>query len=202
MQELITICIIIAIINIVYFYFFLSKNPKKYLLVQLHEFSRKMGFEYIEDKSIFGSKIIGNQVILGKDIDFQMDISKLTELFFKMYFIKTKETKFISLLINFLFKFSFLLSIIFSVGTFVNIIFDVGEIMAYASIVITIMGILSIVILSVLYKSFKNQCFTFSNTLGEQKIKLLQTLYWYIPISVFNSVIRFIDYTRWLFSKN
>ena len=179
-----------------------TENPKKYLLVQLNEFSNNLGFKYIEDKSVFRSEIIENQVIIGKDIDFQLDISKLTELFFKMYFIKTKETKFISLLINFLFRFSFIFSIIFFVGTFVNIIFDIGDIMAYAFIIITIIGVLSIVILSILFKSFKKQCFSFDNTLGEQKIKLIQALYWYIPISVFNSSIRFIDYTRWLFSKN
>lgn len=202
MQELLTICIIIAIINISYFYFFLNKKSKKYLLTQLNEFSNNLDLEYIEDKTIFRSKIIGNQVLIGKDIDFQIDISILTELFFKIYLIKTKQTKFLSLIINFLFKFNSLVSLIFLVGILVNTLFDAGDLMAYTFIVITIMGILSILTLSILYKSFKRNCLLFDNTLDEQKIKLLQTLYWYIPIAVFNSVLRFTDYTRWLFSKN
>lgn len=206
MQELITVVIfyfIIIIINLFFFYFFLNKKHKSYLLIELNELSINLGYEYIEDKTIFQSKIIGKQLIIGNDIRFQMDISKLTELYFELYFNETNQPqstfrKFTKIL----FKVSFYLSIIFSIGlfllTFLNS--DTGF-AAFFLIAILAIGIISLLFIALFYPTFKKTTIPLEDKFGTPKIKLINTLYWYIPISALNSILRFTDYIRWLFSK-
>ncbi len=207
LKSIISLSLIILSINIVYLYVFFKKDYKSYLLIQLEALSKKLGYEIIKDNKTYISKVIEKKIILGSDINLQFDISKLTELYFKIFFNEiipsTNTINFLKKFTTIIFKVNFYLSIPFSIALFLLVLLNPNDgIAMFFILVILLIGITSLIILLIFYLSFKKTTIQMTDSFGEGKIKLIQTLYWYIPITVFNSTIRFIDYTRWLFSKN
>ena len=131
MQEFITIlifCISIIIINIIYIYVFFNKDYKSTFIVQLEDLSRNLNYDVIKDDKTFFSKVIENKIILGTDVYLQLDISKLTELYFKVYFSKTitstNTNNFLKNFILIISKLSLIISIVFYLGMFIFIFSD------------------------------------------------------------------------------
>lgn len=207
LKSIIYLSLIILSINIVYLYVFFKKDYKSYLLIQLEALSKKLGYEVHKDNKVFLSKIVKKNIILGNDIDYQMDISKLTELYFKIYLnyenVSTNTNTFLKIFLIILSALKYILTITFSIGLILYVLLKPNYELASSSLLISLfIGIVSLIVLSILYLPFKKYTIQLTNYFGEDNIKIIQMLYWYIPISVLNSFLRFIDYTRWLFSKD
>jgi hypothetical protein len=209
MQEFITIlifCISIIIINIIYIYVFFNKDYKSTFIVQLEDLSRNLNYDVIKDDKTFFSKVIENKIILGTDVYLQLDISKLTELYFKVYFSKTitstNTNNFLKNFILIISKLSLIISIVFYLGMFIFIFSDNEGFMMTSFVSIMILFFISLFVLLLLFLSFKKSISSSKENLIVVDTKLIQILYWYFPISILNSLLRPIDYTRWLFSKN
>ena len=209
MQEFITIlifCISIIIINIIYIYVFFNKDYKSTFIVQLEDLSRNLNYDVIKDDKTFFSKVIENKIILGTDVYLQLDISKLTELYFKVYFSKTitstNTNNFLKNFILIISKLSLIISIVFYLGMFIFIFSDNEGFMMTSFVSIMILFFISLFVLLLLFLSFKKPISSSKENLIVVDTKLIQILYWYFPISILNSLLRPIDYTRWLFSKN
>ena len=132
MQEFITIlifCISIITINIIYIFVFFKKDYKSTFIVQLEDLARNLNYDVIKDDKTFFSKVIENKIILGTDVYLQLDISKLTELYFNVYFSKTitstNTNNFLKNFILIISKLSLIISIVFYLGMFVFIFFDI-----------------------------------------------------------------------------
>jgi hypothetical protein len=207
LKSIISLTLIILSINIVYLYVVFKKDYKSYLLIQLEALSKKLGYEIYKDNKVYLSKIAKKNIILGNDIDYQMDISKLTELYFKIYLnyenVSTNTNTFLKIFLIILSALKYILTITFSIGLILYVLLKPNYELASSSLLISLfIGIVSLIVLSILYLPFKKNTIQLTNYFGEDNIKIIQMLYWYIPISVFNSFLRFIDYTRWLFSKD